>query len=142
MTGDNIVIVRAVRTLIAVSLVLVVAGCGSSTSSTTIAQVCKSHPNDEGTIAGGVFAFKTAMDSESTSAWPGAATVESVTTAVQNLRSAASHVGSTEAVSTFLDDLQEISKFLNDPPTFPTALAGNLDTSKWESAAKQVDCPL
>lgn len=136
---------RAVRTLIAVSLVLVVAGCGSSTSSTsstTIAQVCKSHPNDEGTIAGGVFAFKTAMDSESTSAWPGAATVESVTTAVQNLRNAASHVGSTEAVSTFLDDLQEISKFLNDPPTFPTALAGNLDASKWESAAKQVDCPL
>jgi hypothetical protein len=68
--------------------------------------------------------------------------VESVTTAVQNLRSAASHVGSTEAVSTFLDDLEEISKFLSDPPTFPTALAGNLDASKWESAAKRVDCPL
>jgi hypothetical protein len=130
---------------------LVITGCGgtakssSSSKQLTLAHVCSSHPKDVGTIAGGLFAFKTYMDSEDPSQSSALSAVSSDTTsAISDLQSTA--VGATSsnlpAMRAFLQDLQFLSAALSTPAKYPTALIGDRDVAKIQSDAKQAGCPL
>jgi hypothetical protein len=130
---------------------VVITGCGgtskssSSSKQLTLAQVCSSHENDVGAIAGGLFAFKTYMDSGDPSGASALSAVASDTTsAISDLQSAA--VGATSsnlpAMRSFLQDLQSLSGFLSAPPQYPTAVAGDQDVTTLQNEANQAGCPL
>jgi hypothetical protein len=105
-----------------------------------MASVCAAHPQDMGTIAGGLFALKQAMDAGDVS---GLSSVASdTTTAISNIQSDA--VGATSsnlpAMRTFLEDLQTLSNTFNNPPTYPTAYAGDRQVAQIQGDASRVGC--
>lgn len=140
------------RTLIiAVFAALGIAGCGGSSShqpaptaahQTTLAQVCQAHPEDIGTIAGGVLAFKTGMDAGDTTGWN--AVASDTAGAVTDLEDAA--VGATSpnlpAMRAFLSQLQSLSDALNNPPKYPTAVMGDRDVQQLHQAANAAGCSI
>jgi hypothetical protein len=125
---------------------MALAGCGGGKpKQPTLAQVCATHVRDIGTIAGGTFAFKYYMEHED----PGGASALTAIApdtqeAIARLTDAA--VGATspnlEAMRAFLRDLQDLSSALGDPPSIPTAFAGDQTVAMLQTDAKRAGCPL
>lgn len=124
-----------------------VAGCGGSSAKSgttatqpTMAHVCASHPEDVGKIAAGLFAYKYAMDHETTTGL--ASITEEVKEGVSGLQSAA--VGATSsnlpAMRKLLEWLGKLSERFAHPPQFPNPLAGEQQTTEVESSAREVGC--